>query len=160
MKQANELRRLRAIRERRDQSRMRRGLTLASILFMDALTGSAATREASSHRWKLLAPLPDRVGFAGMFGGVLNDRLVAGGGSQFPEKPLWLKGERAFSDRIVTLSSLDGKWVEHSARLPIQMANFACATPRDASYVVGRRSARGCLRQGWEIPADERAFAS
>jgi len=138
---------------------MKRGLTLASILFMNALTGSAATREAASHGWKLLAPLPDRVGFAGMFGGVLNDRLVAGGGSQFPEKPLWLKGEKAFSDRIFTLSSLDGKWVEHSARLPIQMGNFACATTREAIYVVGGLNASGCLRQGWEIRADGDGFA-
>ena len=52
------------------------------------LSGADAPDSTPLHGWTLFAPLPDRVGFGGMFAGVLSGRLVAGGGSQFPDKPL------------------------------------------------------------------------
>lgn len=108
--------------------------------------------------WKLLAPLPDRVGFGGMAAGVLNGRVVAAGGSQFPEKPLWLKGEKTFSDRIFTLASADAKWVEHGTRLPVTVGSAASAMTADAIYFAGGLDAKGCLRGAWEMRANGNDF--
>ncbi len=97
-----------------------------------------------------------------MFAGVLNGRLVAAGGSQFSDKPLWLKGEKAFSDRIFLLATPEGKWTVHATRLPAQVGGAAGAMTADAIYVAGGLNAAGCLRQVWEMRAkgDGFAFAS
>lgn len=133
---------------------------LRLILFMAALipstVASAANRSGevvSLHGWKLLAPLPDRVGFGGMMAGVLDGRLVAAGGSQFPEKPLWLKGEKRFSDRIFTLSAIDGKWTEQTTRLPAPVGSAASAATSDVIYFAGGLDANGCLRGAWQMRA-------
>ena len=61
-------------------------------------TGSGVT-------WEKLPNLPDAEGYAGMYAGEVRDvhtgagALVAAGGANFPEKPLW-EGERSVG-RIV-----------------------------------------------------------
>lgn len=139
-----------------------RALTLL-LLLMISIPASAAAPDArnslSLHGWKLLAPLPDPVGFGGMFAGVLNGRLVTGGGSQFRDKPIWLKGEKTFSDRVFTLGSLTGAWTEHSFRLPFKVAHYASAPTADAIYLAGGIDAVGCVAEAWEIRAQGDTFA-
>jgi N-acetylneuraminic acid mutarotase len=86
-----------------------------------------------------------------MFAGVLEGRLIAGGGSQFRDKPNWLKGEKIFSDRIFTLAKPEGPWLEDSVRLPAKAGHFASATSTDAIYFVGGVDANACLRETWEL---------
>jgi N-acetylneuraminic acid mutarotase len=88
-----------------------------------------------------------------MFAGVLNGRLVAGGGSQFRDKPKWLDGEKQFSDRIFSLLPVDGHWIEHSRRLPTKVGHFASAANEDAIYLAGGVNESGCLREVWRITA-------
>ncbi|MBI5381233.1 MAG: hypothetical protein HZA31_04975 [Opitutae bacterium] len=128
---------------------------------MTAITGSgiAASGEVKLDGWKLFAPIPDRVGFGGMFAGVLGGRLVAGGGSQFPEKPLWLKGEKKFSDRIFTLASPDAKWSESATHLPVPVGGAVSVASADAIYIVGGGNATECFRSGWEMRAQGEGFA-
>jgi len=135
-----------------------------SLVFIAALIGSSALAEAAApskldlNGWELLAPLPDPIGYGGLFAGVLNGRLVAGGGSQFRDKPFWLKGEKTFSDRIFTLASLQGRWVEHPAKLPLKVANFANTSTPEAIYLAGGIDATGCLRQVLKIQAQGDGF--
>jgi|GEM_PF-2624267 len=137
---------------------------LCLLVFMTTLNGSTASAGNASqnklplHGWKLLAPLPDPVGYGGLFAGVLNGRLVAGGGSQFRDKPFWLKGEKVFSDRIFTLASLQDRWVEHPTKLPLKVGNFATAATADAIYLAGGIDATGCLRQVLKIQAQGDGF--
>lgn len=131
---------------------------VATCFALMTVTASAAeplrpTQEIEMHGWKLLAPLPDPVGLGGMFGGVLHDRIVLGGGSQFPDKPFWLNGEKAFSDRIFTLTNLTGPWQVHATRLPQKMGHFASAATADAIYLAGGIDASGCLRQVLKVQA-------
>ncbi len=133
------------------------------ILLMTAILGSTAAssdagRPLPLHGWKLLAPLPDPVGFGGMFAGVLNGRLVTGGGSQFRDKPVWLKGEKTFSDRVFTLDGLQGAWTEQSFRLPFKVAHYASAATADAIYLAGGIDAAGCVAGAWELRAQGDAF--
>jgi hypothetical protein len=109
--------------------------------------------------WKLLAPLPDPIGFGGMFAGVLNGRLVAGGGSQFHDKPLWLKGTKIYSDRIFVLPDPTGAWTTHEIRLPFKAGHYAAAYTAEAIYVAGGMDQTGCISQAWEIRAQGDGFA-
>ncbi len=97
----------------------------------DAAADTAAKKVVS------LTPLPDPVGFAGMFAAVLKGRLVAGGGSHFPDKPLWLEGQKAYSDRVFALDRPRGAWRVLAGRLPHPMAHFAAAPVATAVYLAG-----------------------
>lgn len=106
----------------------------------------------------LFSPLPDPVGFAGGFAAGLNGRLVTGGGSQFPDKPLWLDGRKAYSDRIFALSEPSGAWTELKTRLPLPMAHFAFATAPGSVYLAGGMTADGLLKQAFELRANGGEF--
>lgn len=117
----------------------------ASLLGMfTPLKGSNPT-EGSAPPWKILSPLPDPVGFVGMFAGVTGGRLYAGGGAQFSDRPFWLNGTKAYSDRIYVLDQLDGNWKESPFRLPVKSAYFACASEGDAIYIAGGVDEHGRL---------------
>ncbi|MCW1912081.1 galactose oxidase [Luteolibacter sp. GHJ8] len=60
-----------------------------------------------------LPPVPDRIGFAGAFAGVIGSRLVAGGGANFPDGVMpWDGGKKVWHDRLfeLDLSSPSAKW--------------------------------------------------
>lgn len=126
---------------------------------MTASPAVTVQNQTPLHGWKLLTPLPDPVGFGGMFAGVIKGRLVTGGGSQFREKPVWLKGEKTFSDQIFTLDSPQGAWTGHTFRLPFKVAHFASGTTADAIYLAGGIDAVGCVAEAWEIRAQGDTFA-
>ncbi len=109
------------------------------------------------HGWRLLAPLPDPTGYGGMFAGVLDGRLVAGGGTQW-DKPIWREGTKVFSDRIFVLETLEGVWKEHGVKLPVQSGHFATASTEDAIYLAGGISADGCMHTVWELRAAAEGF--
>lgn len=112
----------------------------------------------SSPDWKLLQPLPDKVGFAGMVGGVLAGQLVVAGGSQFPDRPLWLNGEKAYSDKIFTLDKLNAKWRLHPSTLPRPAAHFATAAGTDAIFFAGGCDSLGGIREAYAMRARAGGF--
>ncbi|MEO6874255.1 MAG: kelch repeat-containing protein [Opitutaceae bacterium] len=135
-----------------------------SLLFSMSLCANAASSASVAipkptiPPWKLFAPLPDSVGFAGMVAGVLNGRLVVAGGSQFPKLPNWLKGEKTFSDRIFTLDGLDSEWKINPGRLPFKVANAVTAVADDKIFFAGGLDATGCLVQVWTMQAQGDGF--
>ncbi len=131
---------------------------LPSLAFTRRLTGiflmvlaTASAQPAAG--WKLLSPLPDPIGYAGMAAGVLGGRLVATGGSQW-DRPIWLKGTRSFTDRVFVLDALDGTWRAAAARLPVPSGHFASASADDAIYLAGGNSAAGSLATVYVIKPD------
>lgn len=138
--------------------------SLCAVALLLASAPGCAAKDASPppalplHGWQLLAPLPDPVGYGGMFAGVLNGRLVTGGGSHFHDKPNWLQGEKRFSDRIFTLADPGAQWSEHASRLPTKLGHFATAATPDAIYLVGGINTGGCQTQAWEMRADGDGF--
>ena len=102
--------------------------------------------------WKMLAPLPDPVGYAGMFGGVLQGRLVTGGGSQW-DKPGWLNGTKGYSDRIFALADPAGKWTELPVKAPFKGGYFASAATPEAIYLAGGIDPTGCRRSVFKLQA-------
>jgi len=95
-----------------------------------------------------------------MFAGVLNGHLVAGGGSQFPQKPLWLNGAKAYTDRIFVLPALQAHWAESTARLPRPMAHFAFAAASDGIFLAGGCNASGVLREALVVRPQGAGYAA
>src|SRR5262245_2039363 len=60
--------------------------------------------------WKRLADLNDPRGFAGQFVGVSHDRLLLYGGTNFPDKPVWDGGVKAWYRDVFVLDDLVGAW--------------------------------------------------
>lgn len=108
--------------------------------------------------WKILAPLPDPTGYAGMTAGVLAGRLVATGGTQW-SLPIWLKGTRKFNDEIFVLDALDGKWHTAKARLPEPCGHFATAATADAIYFAGGTDPKGCRTAAYALHAEGGDYA-
>src|ERR1019366_8152331 len=130
-----------------------RGLVL--LLAFAPMTNSGATHASESapvvtNEWKMLAPLPDPVGYAGMFAGVLQGRLVAGGGSQW-DKPAWVNGTKRYSDRMFALATSAGNWVELPVKVPYKGGYFASAATGEAIYVAGGIDPAGCQRSVFKL---------
>lgn len=112
------------------------GLVLASTAFP----------MTTPSEWQSLPPLPDPIGYGGMFAGVLHDRLVTGGGSQW-DRPVWLKGAKSFTDRIWALSAPEGEWEQLPVKLPVPRGHFSFATAPGAIYLAGGIDASGCVKR-------------
>tara|TARA_R110002094_G_scaffold175537_1_gene155877 strand:- start:163 stop:1296 length:1134 start_codon:yes stop_codon:yes gene_type:complete len=97
---------------------------------------SVASAAESMGQWRGLAPLPDPIGFSGMFAGVLQGQLIVGGGSQF-EQPLWKGGVKRYTDKMWALASVEGDWQELPLKLPLASAHFASAASPGAIYLAG-----------------------
>ncbi len=104
--------------------------------------------------WKLYSPLPDPVGFGGMFAGVLDGRLVTGGGAQW-DKPIWRQGHKHFNDRVFTLSAPLAGWVVSPTPLPVKSGYFASASAPDAIYLAGGIDTAGCVSTAYELKAND-----
>jgi len=122
---------------------------LAGILLMTLVTATAQPTAG----WKLLPPIPDAIGYAGMAAGVVGGRLVAAGGSQW-DRPIWLNGTRSFTDRLFVLDAPDGTWRTATARLPLPSGHFASASADGAIYLAGGNCATGSLATVYVIKPD------
>lgn len=129
--------------------------SIAALLFLMSVS-SVSSQSASG--WKSLASLPKQVGFAGMAAGVLGNRLVATGGSQW-DRPIWLKGTRSFTDKIFVLDALDGRWRVATAKLPEASGHFATASTEDAVYLAGGNNLTGSLATASVIKAAGNDYA-
>ncbi|HND60702.1 MAG TPA: kelch repeat-containing protein [Opitutaceae bacterium] len=128
--------------------------TLRRVVWPAALLAVAATSAvAGPSGWRVLAPLPDPIGFSGMFAGVLGGRLVAGGGSQW-DRPVWRKGFRRVSDRIFVLAGPTERWVAAADRLPEPRGHAATAASATAIFLAGGLGEHGTLMSALALSAD------
>lgn len=95
--------------------------------------------------WDKLAPLPDTLGFTGMYSGVSNDVLIAMGGVQFRNNGE--SGDSLWSDRIYLLKEDDASWQMAEEHLPIPMAYGISVSYKDRVILVGGRSRKQNLNQ-------------
>ena len=122
-------------------------------LFVAALAGAQA---------EPLPDLPDPLGRAGMMAAVLREAdgsevIVAAGGTNFPDKPLWQGGQRRYHRDILKLSRKDGVWTwRQIGELPEGLVGAAfCATPRrDGLIFAGGAAADGHRTGVWRIALD------
>jgi len=63
-------------------------------------------------RWTQLPDTPNAPGVGGAFAGTHGETLLMGGGSNFPDKPLWDGGAKAWHDKVYALSPGAKAWQE------------------------------------------------
>src|SRR5947209_2113565 len=95
-----------------------------------------APEQAAVLRWQPLPPLPDPVGFAGSFAGVSKDALIFGGGANFPDRPPWQGGKKAWHDSVFVLDNARGPW-KTGFQLPRPNAYGVSATTREGLVCAG-----------------------
>lgn len=114
--------------------------------------------KSGSSAWRIFPPLPDPVGFGGMFAGVSESGLFAGGGSRFLEKPPWQGGIKTFSDRVYVLKTPQGRWRELETRLPLPLAHSACTPYQNGVISAGGVNGSGPLRDVGHLVMEDDAL--
>lgn len=90
-------------------------------------------------------PLPDHLGFGGMFAGQSQGKVWCMGGTNFPGKKPWEGGKKAWSDRIF---AFDGhSWSEARQKLPAPVAYGVSVSWQDRLILVGGNNEHGHSRQ-------------
>ncbi|MCF3109648.1 galactose oxidase [Niabella sp. CC-SYL272] len=81
-------------------------LTLFIAIYM--LFNPVAAQQFKVEHWKAL---PDSTGFAGSFAGLINDRLIVAGGSNFPGGGApWLGSKKVWYDPVFLLETKTASW--------------------------------------------------
>lgn len=102
---------------------------------------------------KAIAELPAEVGqtenpgLAGVFSGVIGNKLIIAGGANFPEKKPWEGGTKVFHDRIYVYSVADTilTLVDNAWKLPLKAAYGASVSIPEGLLVIGGNDIDNCL---------------
>jgi N-acetylneuraminate epimerase len=86
--------------------------------------------------WRSLPPLPEPRGLAGGFAGVSGGRPIFAGGANFPDRPPWEGGGKAWYDAVYALDASRGAWVRIGS-LPQPRAYGASVSYRGALLCIG-----------------------
>jgi len=129
-----------------------------SIKFVLCLSIFVALPSAFALEVTKIATLQDATqrafGVGGPFVGILHDKLVIAGGTNFPDAPPWRGGQRQYHDAIHILeheSEGGYRWRPTSIRLPSPLANGACVSTASGVYLFGGRDANGPTDECWKL---------
>lgn len=114
------------------------GFTLFVLLFLFARAGHAQEQGLT---WSSLPPLPDSSGFAGMFAGVVGDRLICMGGANFPGAKPWQGGSKRWYDHVYLME--EGRWTRLPDRLPAPGGYGVSVSWQHKIILVGGSNASG-----------------
>jgi N-acetylneuraminic acid mutarotase len=113
-------------------------------------------RDAARLVWARLADLPDPLGVAGAFAGVCgagDGLLVVAGGANFPDRPPWEGGTKAWHDTAWVLADPDGQW-QAAKPLPEPLGYGVSASFAGRVWCVGggdaRRNVASTVALGWD----------
>lgn len=122
------------------------------LLFMlTTLNKSLAQENAAAFQWETLAPIPDRIGFAGSFAGVANHALIVAGGANFPDGGApWTGSVKAWSDRIFVLEKPNGAWKE-AGKLPQRLGYGVSINWKNSLVILGGSNEQGHSAQVWQL---------
>lgn len=88
-------------------------VSLALLLFLPL-----ASSAGDLLTWSNLPPLPDPVGFAGPFAGVVDRQLIVAGGANFPDALPWEQGKKLWYANAFILDSAAANWRQIDDLLP------------------------------------------
>ena len=83
-----------------------------------------------------LAEIPDPVGLAGPFCGLVNDSLLVAGGANFPNGMPWEGGTKIWHDDVYRLDRPDGSW-KHVGHLPRPLGYGVAFTLTEGLLLIG-----------------------
>jgi Uncharacterized protein conserved in bacteria len=120
------------------------------LLFL--AVGLAAAAHAEPPRdvlhWQKLPALPDALGFAGSYAGVIDDALFVAGGANFPDGPPWSGGAKIWHDRVFLLENPDGHW-QPAGQLPKPSGYGVSLTLPEGVLLIGGGDAHANFADVW-----------
>ena len=130
------------------------------LLAFTVLSGAVQSADIAS-RWDFgeLPALPNPVGVAGAFAGVVDGQLVVAGGANFPDQPPWEGGRKVWHDRVYALSSPDAQWSE-AGTLPGPLAYGVSVPTENGLLLIGGSDDRQHHAEVWELsgPPEQPVF--
>ncbi len=111
--------------------------SLRRLLLFALVVGASVglARAASPFAWRPLPTLPEPLGVAGAFAGVVDGALVVAGGAHFPVSP-FEGGTKVWVDRIWVLEPGADEWTD-GGRLPQPLAYGASITIDQGVLLIG-----------------------
>jgi cyclically-permuted mutarotase family protein len=110
----------------------------------------AQKRQGTAMQWKIAAELPasggqdHSLGLAGPVAGVYHDRLIIGGGANFPEGMPWLGGIKKYYEDVFVFKKTGSKLLlSAKAKLPFPLAYAASCSSEKGIVVAGGENATG-----------------
>ena len=88
-------------------------------------------------RWTRLPETPNAPGFGGAYVGTSGDLLLCGGGANFPDKPAWEGGAKAWHDTVFSLSSTRSKKWSVLGKLPRPCGYGVAVSIRQGLLMIG-----------------------
>lgn len=88
-------------------------------------------------KWENLPPIPDKIGFAGMYAGISNNALLCMGGANFPDKMPWEGGVKQWHDQIFILEEGAKSWIISKSKLPKKLAYGVSFTYKNDIIIAG-----------------------
>lgn len=108
---------------------------------------------ADAFRWEPLPSIPDRLGYAGSYGGLDRGALLVAGGANFPDRPPWEGGSKVWYDRLLVLPAGDTAWRD-AGHLPEAAGYGASLSTAEGVLLIGGGNAtenfRRVLRLRWD----------
>lgn len=101
-----------------------------------ATKGFSGETENIQPTWSQLPPLPDTAGLGGNFTGESGGALLVAGGCNFPQKPFWEGGKKAWYDNVYVLEKPDGQW-RRVGKLPHPIAYGISVTTKLGLVCIG-----------------------
>jgi len=86
--------------------------------------------------WSKLPALPNTVGLGGCFAGESGGALLVADGCNFPGKPFWEGGKKAWYDTVYVLKKPDGQW-QSVGKLPHALAYGVSVTTKHGLVCIG-----------------------
>jgi len=104
----------------------------------------------------MLPAVPDPIGYAGAFTGVIGHRLFAGGGANFPDGVMpWNGGKKVWHDTLymLDLSAPDAGW-KVIGQLPMPNGYGVSLSSREGVVMIGGGNAIHHFREVWLLALD------
>ena len=109
-------------------------MTLLTMLMHNEKSAAQTLLPSSTD---LISPLPDSLGFAGMFAAKVGDEFIAAGGANFLNKMPWEGGKKTWHTNIFVYSFAEKKWEELSLQLPEALAYGVAVSYNDGVILFG-----------------------
>ena len=109
---------------------------MKGILCMALTSSTLLAGPISPGDWLPLPEVPDKLGLAGAFAGVVDGSLVVAGGANFPDKMPWDGGVKQWHDTVWVLDKPEGAW-RNGGKLPRPLGYGVCVTTADGLVVAG-----------------------
>lgn len=112
-------------------------IIIKAVEFLWIIINQATAQQGIS--WTRLQQLPDVQGYAGMFAGVTQDKIICMGGANFPDDPPWKGGQKKWYSTVFMLDK-HNRWIKLNDTLPFPLAYGVSVNWKDKIIIVGGSS--------------------